>query len=207
MPITRYQSALLFGAPGSGKGTQGRVMGEVPGFFHLSCGDVFRNLDRSSQEYRDVNLYSSQGRLVPDETTIRIWKRHLDALTVLGQYKPQQDLLVLDGIPRNLRQAELVEEHIQVQMVVQLVCPDFEAMIRRIRRRAIKENRLDDASEDIIRRRFEIYQKETAPLLSHYPKSLVREVDAIGSPAEVLLKVLQILAPLQNSLFQRDDHT
>lgn len=198
----RYQSVLLFGAPGSGKGTQGKILGQIPGFFHLSVGDVFRSLDMNSGEGQLVYQYSSKGMLVPDDVTIRIWRRHLDALTVLSKYKPSQDILVLDGIPRNREQAQLVKEHIDVLKIVHLVCPDMDAMVHRIRSRAIRENRADDASETVIRKRFQVYENETWPVLDCYEKGLISEVDAIGSPAEVLSKVLNVVVPVQNAHFQ-----
>lgn len=207
MARTRYNTVLLFGAPGAGKGTQGRILGQIPGFFHLSCGDVFRSLDMNSPEGQEIYSYSSRGKLVPDEITIRVWKRHLDALTILSKYKPHEDLLILDGLPRNRRQAELVDEHLDVLSLVHLVCPDMEAMVHRIRRRAIRDNRVDDASEEVIRRRFTVYEDETRPVLEFYPRKIVHEVDAIGSPAEVLLKVLSYLVPAQNAHFRREHHT
>lgn len=202
MPPQRFNSVLLFGAPGVGKGTQGRILGQIPGFFHLSCGDVFRSLDINSPEGKEVYQFTSKGMLVPDETTIRIWKRHLDAVTVLSHYKPHEDLLILDGIPRNRRQAELVSSHLEVLNLVHLKCSDTEAMIHRIRRRAIRENRADDAQESIIRKRFQVYEEETRPVLEYYPPSLIKEVDAIGSPAEVLLEVLKCVVPVQNAHFR-----
>ncbi len=202
MAGNRYQTVLLFGAPGSGKGTQGKIIGRIPGFFHLSCGDVFRSLDINSTEGKVIYEYSSTGRLVPDDVTIRVWKRHLDALTVLSHYKPYEDILILDGIPRNQHQAELVKEHIDVLQIVHLVCRDEDAMVHRIRRRAIRENRADDASEDVIRRRFHVYEEETRPVLECYPKELISEVDAIGPPSDVLLKVLNNIVPMQNTHFQ-----
>ena len=206
MSKSRYATVLLFGAPGVGKGTQGKILGQIPGFFHLACGDVFRSLDINSPEGKEIYKYSSQGMLVPDETTIKVWKRNLDALTVLSHYKPHEDLLILDGIPRNRRQAELVEEHIEVLQVVHLLCRDTEAMIHRIRRRAIRENRADDAQEDIIRHRFDVYKDETQPVLDYYPSRIIAEVDAIGSPAEVLLQTLKCVVPVQNQHFQRPPH-
>lgn len=201
----RYHSVLLFGAPGVGKGTQGRILGQIPGFFHLSLGDMFRSLDIGSPEGREIYKYSSQGMLVPDELTIKVWKRHLDALTVLSHYKPHEDLLILDGMPRNRRQVELVEQHVEVLKIVYLKCSDTEAMIHRIRRRAIRENRADDAQEEIIRRRFEVYERETKPVLEHYPPKLIAEVDAIGSPASVLLETLKHVVPVQNAHFRHED--
>src|SRR5690606_718652 len=101
-----------------------------------SCGDVFRSLDINSPEGREVYKFSSRGELAPDEITIKIWKRALEAFTALSYYKPHEDLLVLDGIPRNPRQAELIKEHIDVRHIIHLVCEDEEAMIHRMRRRA-----------------------------------------------------------------------
>jgi adenylate kinase len=202
MSATRYKTVLLFGAPGVGKGTQGRILGQIPGFYHLACGDVFRSLDINSPEGREIYKFSSRGELAPDEITIRVWKRSLDAYTTLSYYKPHEDLLILDGIPRNVRQAELLKEHIEVKHVVHLMCSDEESMIHRMRRRAIRENRADDADEKVIRRRFEVYRDESEPVLRCYPPEIVSRIDAIGSPAEVLLSVLKCVVPVQNLHFR-----
>lgn len=202
MSSKRYQTVLLFGAPGSGKGTQGKILGQIPGFFHLSCGDVFRSLDINSSEGQVIYQYSMKGMLVPDEITIRVWKRHLDALTVLSHYKPHEDILILDGMPRNQHQADLLTEHIEVLKVVHLVCRDQDAMVHRIRRRAIRENRADDASEDVIRNRFQVYHDQTKPVLDCYPKELISEIDAVGSPAAVLREALNCVVPVQDTHFQ-----
>lgn len=198
----RYQTILLFGAPGAGKGTQGKILGQVPGFYHLSCGEVFRTLDLTSEIGRTFMQFSSRGELVPDDVTIRMWQQNMHARTVLSDYKPSQDLLVLDGIPRNVHQAELMQKHINVLLVVHLVCPDKEQMIKRLRRRALKENRVDDAKEEVIRRRWQVYEKETFPVLDFYSKQIVREVDAVGSPARVLEHILEHVVPVQESHFQ-----
>ena len=199
---TRYRCILLFGAPGAGKGTQGKILGHVPGFFHLACGDVFRSLDLTSPLGQKFMEYSSRGELVPDELTVEMWKQNMHAQTVLSLFKPAQDLLILDGIPRTTAQAKALEKHLEVLMVLHLVCPDEQEMMHRMRRRALKENRLDDADEKVIRRRFEVYHRETAPVLGFYPKSIVREVPATGSPAMVLMKVLDMVAPLQDHHFR-----
>ncbi len=198
----RYQTILLFGAPGAGKGTQGKILGQVPGFYHLSCGEVFRTLDLTSEIGKTFMQYSSRGELVPDDVTIKMWQQNMHARTVLSDYKPSQDLLVLDGIPRNVHQAELMKKHINVLLVVHLVCPDKEEMIKRLRRRALKENRADDAKEEVIRRRWQVYEKETFPVLDFYSRQIVREVDAVGSPARVLEHILQHVVPVQESHFQ-----
>ena len=201
-PSRRYKTILLFGAPGAGKGTQGKILGKIPGFYHLACGDVFRSLDMGSDLGKSFMEYSSRGELVPDELTIEMWRQNMNAQTVLSIYKPNVDLLVLDGIPRNVNQAKHVDEYLEVLTVLHLVCPDIEAMVTRMRRRALKENRIDDADEKVIRRRFEVYDRETRPLLEFYPKSLVHEVNAMGSPAEVLQHALQVCVPIQNEHFR-----
>lgn len=201
MTHSRYRTILLFGPPGSGKGTQGKILGHVPGFYHLSCGDVFRNVDTGSSLGKTFIEYSSKGLLVPDEPTVAMWSQHMHARTVMSIYKPNVDLLVLDGIPRNVNQAKILEKHIKVLKIVHLVCPDEEKMIERLRKRAIKENRMDDARDDVIRKRWEVYKKETSPVLGFYPKELIAEVNAQGSPAQVLVDVLKICVPVQQQHF------
>jgi adenylate kinase len=197
----RYKTVLLFGAPGSGKGTQGKILGHIPGFYHLSCGELFRTLDINSELGKVFYEYSSRGELVPDEVTVKMWVQNVYAQTILSLYKPYADLLVLDGIPRNPHQARLMTEHIDVLAVIHLSCPDKEEMIKRLRRRALKENRIDDAKEDVIRKRWEVYEKETYPVLECYPKSIIQTVDAFGSPARVLEKILEVVVPVQDTHF------
>ncbi len=201
----RYPTVLLFGAPGVGKGTQGNVLGSIPGLFHLSCGDMFRMLDVDSELGRTFYEYSSRGELVPDDITVQFWQQNIHARTVLGLYKPKTDLLILDGIPRNLNQAQRTEKHIQILKVIHLVCRDENAMIQRIRQRALKENRIDDAKEDIIRRRWDIYRTDTQPVLEHYSERLVAKVNAVASHVEVLSDILQIIIPVVNQHFSSSE--
>ncbi len=201
--MDRYKSILLFGAPGSGKGTQGKVLGTIPGFYHCACGDVFRNLDIHSELGKIFYEYSSRGELVPDEVTVRMWAENIHAHAVIGHYKPHSDLLVLDGIPRTLEQAKIMDEHIDVLLVIHLVCNDEEEMIQRLRRRALKSNRHDDADIKVIRHRWEVYEKETAPVLEHYPDDIVVDVDAMNSPAQVLHDILDFVVPAQNAHFAK----
>jgi len=201
-PTTRYKTILLFGAPGAGKGTQGKILGRIPGFFHLACGDVFRSLDMGTELGRKFLEFSSRGELVPDSLTIEMWRQNMHAQTVLSLYKPMQDLLILDGIPRSVTQAQELERYVEVLRVIHLICPDRDEMVQRMKRRALKENRLDDADERVIRRRFEVYDRETAPVLGFYSPDIVREVDSMGSPAEVLQHVLEVVVPVQNAHFR-----
>ncbi len=199
-----FRSFLLFGPPGVGKGTQGKILGTIPGFFHLSVGDVFRSIDIGSEDGKEVYKYSSQGKLVPDELTVSIWKKALNAYVAMSTFKPREDLLVLDGIPRNAAQTELVKDHLDIRQVIHLKSKTEEEMIHRLKRRAIRENRADDANEDVIRNRFEVYRKQSASVLGCYPKEIIATVQANGSPAEVLAKILERVIPIQNRLFEEE---
>ncbi len=199
----RYPTVLLFGPPGSGKGTQGKALGAIPGFYHCACGDVFRRINPHSPMGKVFLEYSSRGELVPDETTVELWSEHINAQRSSGGYKPEHDILVLDGIPRNVHQADMMDRRLQVLKLIDLNCPNEEAMIERLRRRALKENRLDDAREDVIRHRWDVYRAETAPVLDHYTDDLKAKVNAQNSPAEVLRDVLNIVIDVQNEHFRR----
>jgi adenylate kinase len=187
----KYRTILLFGAPGAGKGTQGKILGSVPNFFHCACGEVFRNLTIESPIGRVFVEYSSRGELVPDQPTIDLWRHSIDANTQTGRFRPEQDTLVLDGIPRSPHQAEMLKDTLQVVAIFYLRCTNLDNLVQRMQRRALKENRLDDASLDVIRSRLENYEQETKPVLNYYGKHLVHRIDADQSPAKVLFDILR----------------
>jgi len=198
----RLRCVLFFGAPGTGKGTQGAILGQVPGFFHLSTGDMFRGLDKESELGREFLKYSTQGLLVPDEFTVRLWQQHVAELIEAEKFRPQFEMLILDGIPRTVQQAVIMDPLIEVLKVVHLSCSDDEQMVERLIKRARSSGRPDDAKEEVVRRRLDVYRDETKPVLGHYQPSLVAEVNAIGSPAEVLRNVLEVVAPIQAANFE-----
>ena len=187
----KYRTILLFGAPGAGKGTQGKILGNIPNFFHCACGDVFRNLTIESKIGRVFIDYSSRGELVPDEPTIELWRQSIEATTQSGRFRPETDTLVLDGIPRSPHQAEMLKDTLNVVAIFYLRTTNMENLVQRMQRRALKENRLDDASLDVIRSRLKTYEKETKPVLSYYGKHLVHRIDADQSPAKVLADILR----------------
>lgn len=197
----RLKTVLLFGAPGAGKGTQGKILGAVPGFHHMSSGDMFRGMDPNSRLGQIFRDYSTRGELVPDSVTIDLWKDHVAKLREQKKFDPATQLLVLDGIPRNVNQASLLDGVIDVLKVVHLAFQDQDEAVSRLKKRAQKEGRADDAKEEVIRRRLDVYREETQPLLDHYDKGRIADVDAVGSPAQVLCEVLQVLAPLQAEHF------
>jgi adenylate kinase len=134
---------------------------------------------------KEVRSYSERGILVPDDLTIRIFEDAIQRLVASGQFEPTQGTLVLDGIPRNANQARILDGQVRVVRIVYLLSSDEQVMIDRMKRRAELEGRKDDADEGVIRRRFEVYRRETKPVLEHYPRDLIVEIDALGSPDEV----------------------
>jgi len=190
----KYRTFLIFGAPGSGKGTQGKVIGGLPGFVHVACGEVFRALDPQSELGQVFLQYSSRGQLVPDDLTVQLWHEHIQKMIRAEQFRPQEDYLVLDGIPRNVTQAEILDQYIAVQRLLYLECRDSEALVARLKRRALHENRLDDAHEEVIRARLKAFEEETAPVIAYYPPERVVRLNGIQPPLQVLHDVVTAMA-------------
>ncbi len=192
----RYRAFLIFGAPGCGKGTQGAILGRIPRFTHCACGDVFRSLDTRTPLGQQFVAYSSRGELVPDDLTVKLWKANIKSREDSHLFKPDIDFLILDGIPRNVEQAKIMEDHIEVFQVFHLSCPNRQELYRRLRKRALKENRLDDASDEVIARRLKTYEDESKPLLDYYSSNLVTDIDASQHPARVFHDILSKILSL-----------
>ena len=165
----RYRSIILFGMPGSGKGTQGAVLGQLPSFVHISMGDVFRKIPRNGQFGREIEQYTSQGLMVPDDLTVRIFERHLNILEMQELVMPEQHTLVLDGLPRSYAQAERLAGFIDVVQIFHLKIDNTAMAVERLRARALRENRLDDMSDEVIKRRLQTYYDETFETLELLP--------------------------------------
>lgn len=196
MSEQRKPAVLFLGAPGSGKGTQGSILGQIPRFYHYASGDIFRRLDTRTELGQKFVEYSKKGELVPDELTVQLWASHMDSIIQTHQYKPDADILVLDGIPRNVEQARMLEEHVEIHQVFHLSCPDRDELARRMRKRALKEQRLDDANEEVIQHRIQTYEAATKPILDYYPNEICCDLDATQSPAKVLYDILGRLQTL-----------
>ena len=97
-----------------------------------------------------------------------------------------------------MAQTELIAGYIEVSKIINLSCDEEDEMVKRIQQRAIEENRSDDTNEDVIRQRFEVYRQQTRPVLDQYSADKIAVAQAVGSPAEVLGRILEIAIPIQN---------
>lgn len=197
-----YKCALLFGGPGTGKGTQGKVLGCIPGFYHFSSGDMFRHIDPDTNLGRVFKRYSTRGELVPDSLTIDLFVEHMAKQVKQGKYDPEHDLLVLDGVPRTVDQVQLLSGRVEVLSIIHLACEDQDQIVRRLKRRAVKEGRKDDADEKVILHRWQVYEEETYQVAHEYDDQIINDVDCLKTPAMVLESVLHVLAPIQANHFE-----
>ena len=195
----KYRTLLLFGMPGSGKGTQGAVLGQLPDLVHISMGDIFRKIPKHGRISREIEQYTSQGRMVPDELTVRIFKRHLHIQEMQEILQPDQHTLVLDGLPRSYAQAEMLDSLLDVVQIFHLRIQNTQLAIERLKVRALRENRLDDMNEEVILRRLNTYYEETYKTLSFYPPEIVHEIDAGQCIIDVLRDIVNRLSELKRS--------
>lgn len=149
-------------------------------------GDIFRALDKTSDIGKEFLSYSSKGLLVPDELTIRVFQHHLAGQSATSNIDPSYHTLLLDGIPRTVKQVSLLTDTIEVKRIVHLVIDDREALATRLAGRAKKSNRPDDADRNVIENRIDVYERETAPVLDAYPNKLISRVNADQHPLGVL---------------------
>jgi len=199
--------AIIFGAPGSGKGTYSSRLRSVLGVDVIAMGDIFREMLKENSDLgRKIKSHVEAGHLVPDSIVIEVLKNRISKA-------PKEKGFILDGFPRTLVQAESLEEIAQIDVILQLVVPDW-IIIERLSSRRICKNcgtvynirflkpkvegvcdkcggplyQRGDDNPEVIKRRLELYEKETSPLLQHYRKKalpfIVHSVDALIVPPE-----------------------
>jgi adenylate kinase len=182
---------LLIGAPGAGKGTQAERLAEAFEIPAISTGDIFRhNVKNETELGKQAKAFMDRGEYVPDSLTnalVRDRLSHADAV----------EGFLLDGYPRTADQVVELDDILSSQgnkldVVVQLTA-DTDEVVRRLLNRAIEQGRADD-TEDVIRRRLEVYEEQTAPLTSTYAaRGLVAMIDGLGEVAEVTGRILEAL--------------
>lgn len=180
---------IFFGAPGVGKGTQAAMLAERLEIPHISTGAIFRAAIQSGQELgQKVKHYTDNGLLVPDELTTEIAVSALNEPTCANGF-------ILDGFPRNLGQAEALSTALTaagrtIDRVIYLTAPEEEIIQRMLNR-----GRVDD-NEEVIKRRLEVYDQETSPVLGFYRANsgnVVKEVNGLGEVAEVQERIVLAL--------------
>jgi adenylate kinase len=176
---------LIMGPPGAGKGTQAAMICEEFGIPHVSTGDLFRlNLAQGTALGQEAKKYMDAGEYVPDSVTNGMVRERLkDADT--------QEGFLLDGYPRTVAQVAELDGMLSktpLDRVIELTA-DTDEVVKRLLGRAIEQGRVDD-TEDVIRRRLEIYEEQTAPLTALYKsRGLLVQVDGLGSVEEVTARI------------------
>ncbi len=128
-----FRSILIFGPPGSGKGTLGKFLSSAGNHYHLSSGAIFRGLSPESPAGRIFHKYAVEGNLVPDEVTIEIWHHYVRGLIATNCYFPTDQFLLLDGVPRTAKQTKLIEPYIELMHIIVLETPDLEVLVNRLK--------------------------------------------------------------------------
>ena len=188
---------ILMGPPGAGKGTQATVVADHFGIPAISTGDIFRaNAVNGTELGRKAKEYMDAGEYVPDEVTNMMVRNRID--------EPDAERgFLLDGYPRTVAQVEELDGMIrftghQLDAVVVLTV-DPEELVQRLLQRALTEGRADD-TEDVIRRRQEIYTEQTEPLIGVYrDRGLLIEVDGMGEVHEVSERIFKALQDVNGS--------
>ncbi|MEC8306620.1 MAG: nucleoside monophosphate kinase [Chlamydiota bacterium] len=189
-----YPSLLFVGPPGAGKGTQGKFLDRVTPHYHLSSGEVLRNIDPASAYGELIHSCTREGRLVPDEITLAIAREHITSLIDEGTYDPHRQLLILDGLPRNLRQAQEMDSFVDCKGIILFEIEGKDTLIDRLTIRADHEWRDDDRRE-VIDHRLKLYHEDTLPLVAHYSHTPLHRINASQPPYDVLKDLLLSLSP------------
>lgn len=163
LPDNQGKILVILGAPGSGKGTLSKELKKNYNFIHLSTGDITRNSDDE-----DVKKIIEAGNLLPDNMMIKILRRELKKVDLTSN-------VILDGFPRTIKQAKRLDSllgrmGLGLNHALYLDLPDKVAK-ERIKKRAMEEDRKDDASDEVVEKRFKEYHEKTFPLLDFYQKS------------------------------------
>ena len=186
---------VLFGKPGSGKGTQATFLKEKYNLKHISTGDVFRhNIKTGTTLGKLAKSYMDKGDLVPDEVTIKMLENEVDN-------NMSSDGFIFDGFPRTTAQAEALDKFLEaknmkIDATIGLDAND-EELIKRLLERGKVNGRLDDRDEDKIRNRFDEYNKKTSPLQAYYFKQgKLHLVNGIGNIEEITERIEAVVLHL-----------
>lgn len=210
---------MIFGPPGSGKGTYASRLGPILGIKKLTTGEVFREIAKENTELgRKVNGYLSKGNLVPDDITIEVVREMIS--------RPDYNNgVIFDGYPRTIPQAEALKNMMKIDAVINLVVPEW-VIVERLSTRVICRQcetiynvkylkpkvegvcdkcggelyQRDDDKPEVVKERFKVYQKQTQPLLDYYKNKIPFaniECNDVDIPPEVMVnKIVEELKKL-----------
>ena len=183
---------ILFGKPGSGKGTQASLIKNKYNLVHISTGDVFRkNMTNKTDLGMLAKGYMEKGELVPDEVTVNMLKEELE-------YHLPCEGFIFDGFPRTSYQAEkldalLTKYSLNIHLTIALDV-DNETLIKRLLNRGKSSGRADDQSEDKINKRLQEYDKKTKPLIEFYTKqNKYKSINGIGEMDDITARIVNLL--------------
>ena len=185
---------VIFGAPGSGKGTQSERIVEKYGINHISTGDVLRAEIKNGTELgKTAKGYIDQGQLIPDELMIDI------LASVFDSFKDSK-VVIFDGFPRTIAQAEalkkmLAERGQDVSVMVDLDVPEEELMVRLIKRG--KDSGRADDNEETIKKRLHVYHSQTAPLIDWYKnEKKYQHINGLGTMEGIFAEICEAVDKL-----------
>ena len=183
---------ILFGPPGSGKGTQAKKLVKQLGLTHISTGDLFRyELGNNTPLGIQARGYMDKGKLVPDKVTIGMLVNKMNMT-------PNKKGYILDGFPRTIAQAEaldviLAERDTHVTHLLALDVPDQE-LITRLLSRGKSSGRADDANEKVIKKRIVEYNKKTSPVFDYYDHLMrAQKIEGVGSMNSIFDALIKAL--------------
>ena len=187
---------VLFGPPGAGKGTQADLVKHKYNLIHISTGDVFRyNIKNETDLGKKAKSFIDKGALVPDEVTIDMLAKEVD------KHLSDSNGFIFDGFPRTKAQAEALdvlvkEKGTQVDAMIALEVDD-EVLVKRLLERGKTSGRKDDADENVIRNRIEVYYNETAILKEFYKaQDKFYSIDGVGSIEEITARISHVMDKL-----------
>lgn len=182
---------ILFGAPGCGKGTQAARLAEHYDLYHISTGEVIRSeIKRGTELGKSMEGYISRGELAPDSIVVEMVRDYMRTHSDKG--------CIFDGFPRTTAQAEIFDTMLEevdskVDVMVYMDVPEDE-LVKRILLRGKDSGRADDASEDVIRNRIEIYREQTAIVANHYAaQDKYAKIDGLGTFDEVFNRLTEVI--------------